>query len=189
MRKRVLFMAALLVLVCSSALLAQNPFATEFDTPFGVPPFDRIRIEHYLPAFGEGMKLHREEIDVIANTADSPTFENTIETLEASGAMLERVSNVFFNMNSASTSDEMQEIAKEVAPKLSKHRDDIIFNEKLFRRVKTVYEQRGKLGLTPEQIRVLEDYYKDFARNGANLGPEDKATLAGINGELSVLTL
>ncbi|HUV36267.1 MAG TPA: M3 family metallopeptidase [Patescibacteria group bacterium] len=189
MRKRSLFMAALMVLVCSSALLAQNPFTSEFDTPFGVPPFDVIQIEHYLPAFEEGMTLHRGEIEAIVNNPDPPTFENTIEALEAGGAMLTRVSNVFFNMNSANTNDEIQAIAKEVAPKLSKHRDDIIFNEKLFQRVREVYEQRAKLDLTPEQNRVLEDYYKDFARNGANLGPRDKEALAEINKELSIITL
>ncbi len=189
MRKRVFLVAALLVLVCSAALWAQNPFYGEFDTPFGVPPFDEIRIEHYLPAFEEGMKQHRQEIEAIVNNPEPPTFENTIEALEASAEMLTRVSNVFFNMNSANTNDEMQAIAKEVAPMLSVHRDDIIFNEKLFQRVKTIYGQRDNIDLTPEQHRVLEDYYKEFARNGANLGPQDKEVLAGINKELSVLTL
>lgn len=182
-------LVALLVLVCSAALQAQNPFYSEFDTPFGVPPFEKILLEHYVPAFEEGMARHREEINAIANNPEPATFQNTIEALELGGDMLRRVSNVFFNMNSANTSDEMQEIAKEVAPKLSKHRDDIIFNDKLFQRVKAVYGQRDRLELTPEQDRLLEDYYKEFARNGANLGAEDKEALAKINEELSVLTL
>ncbi len=182
-------LVALLVLVCSAALQAQNPFYSEFDTPFGVPPFEKILLEHYVPAFEEGMARHREEINAIANNPKPATFQNTIEALELGGDMLRRVSNVFFNMNSANTSDEMQEIAKEVAPKLSKHRDDIIFNDKLFQRVKAVYGQRDRLELTPEQDRLLEDYYKEFARNGANLGAEDKEALAKINEELSVLTL
>jgi peptidyl-dipeptidase Dcp len=189
MRKTRLLLAGLLVLVCSAALQAQNPFYSEFDTPFGVPPFDEIRLEHYMPAFEEGMERHRGEIDAIVNNPEAATFQNTIEALELSGDMLRRASNVFFNMNSANTSDEMQEIAKEVAPKLSKHRDDIIFNDRLFKRVKAVYEQRGRLELTPEQDRLLEDYYKEFARNGANLNSRDKEALAKINEELSVLTL
>ncbi len=189
MRRISLPLVALLVLVCSAALQAQNPFYSDFDTPFGVPPFEKIRLEHYMPAFEEGMARHREEINAIVNNPEPATFQNTIEALELGGEMLRRVSNVFFNMNSANTSDEMQEIAKEVAPKLSKHRDDIIFNDKLFQRVKAVYEQRDRLKLTPEQDRLLEDYYKEFARNGANLGAKDKEALAKINEELSVLTL
>jgi peptidyl-dipeptidase Dcp len=166
-----------------------NPFFVEWDTPFGVPPFDRIELADYQPAFEEGMNLHNDEIDEIINNPSAPTFENTVVALDESGTMLTRVSNVFFAMNSAMTNDDMQAIAKDVAPKLSKHQDEILLNDDLFERIKTVYEQADELGLDAEQRKLLEEHYKDFVRGGANLSPEDKDKLKKINEELSVLSL
>jgi peptidyl-dipeptidase Dcp len=171
------------------AARAENPFSKEFDTPFGVPPFDKIKLEHYAPAFDEAMARHSEEIAAIVNAAEPATFANTVEAMERSGEMLARVSNVFFGLNSSLTNDEMQRIAQEVAPKLSKHADDILMNEKLFLRMKAVYEQRDKLALAPEERKLLDESYKSFVRNGANLDKEKQAKLREINEKLSVLTL
>ncbi|MBI4720519.1 MAG: M3 family metallopeptidase [Chitinivibrionia bacterium] len=154
-----------------------------------MPPFDAIREAHYLPAFDEAMKRHQAEIDAIINDPNPPTFANTVEALETSGGMLTRVSNVFFSLNSALTNDEMQAIAKEVAPKLSKHQDDILLNETLFKRIKTVNNQKDKLKLGGEQSKLLDESYKSFVRGGANLDEKNKARLREINQELSVLSL
>jgi peptidyl-dipeptidase Dcp len=166
-----------------------NPFFGEFDTPFGVPPFDRIELSDYMPAFDEGIKRQDAEIGAIASNPASPTFENTVEALERSGEMLSRVSNVFFAQNSSLTGDEMQEIAKEVAPKLAKHSDDILMNEKVFRRVRSVHDSKNSLKLTTEQAKLLDETYKSFVRNGANLDGEKQEKLRAINEELSVLAL
>ncbi len=166
-----------------------NPLLNEYDTPFEVPPFDRIKVEHYLPAFEEGIKQHKVQIAAITNESQAPTFANTVEALERSGALLSRVSDVFFGLNSANTSDEMQEVAKTVAPMLSKHADGILLDAKLFERVKAVYEKREEANLTPEQRTLLDEYYKDFVRGGANLDAAQKGALTKINEELSVLTL
>jgi peptidyl-dipeptidase Dcp len=168
---------------------AENPFFAESDTPFGVPPFDRIKLEHYVPAFDEGMKRHAAEIAAIAENPQPATFDNTVAAMERSGEMLKRVSNVFFAQNSALTSDEMQKIAQEIAPSLSKHADDILMNENLFVRVKSVYDKRKGLGLDPEQAKLLDKTYKNFVRNGANLDQDKQAKLREINEKLSVLTL
>ncbi|MCI0496334.1 M3 family metallopeptidase, partial [candidate division KSB1 bacterium] len=166
-----------------------NPFFKEFDTPFGAPPFEQIQVNHYKPAFIEGMNQNQKEIEAIINNPEAPTFENTIVALDLAGELLTRVNNIFNNMLSANTSDELQAIAKEVAPLLSKHNDDILLNDKLFQRVKKVYEKKDQLNLTREQLKVLEEYYKDFVKGGANLPDAKKAELREINTELSVLTL
>jgi peptidyl-dipeptidase Dcp len=165
-----------------------NPFFSAWTTPFETPPFDRIKEAHYLPAFKEGMAQQLKEIDVIINTAEPPSFANTVQALERSGALLIKVNNVFSNLTSANTNDELQKIQKEVAPLLAKHQDDIGLNPKLFQRIKAVYEQKAKLSLTPEQNRLLEKYYKDFIRGGANLDDAKKAEFRKINEELAVLT-
>jgi peptidyl-dipeptidase Dcp len=180
-------LAVLLLLACSPK--EQNPFFTEWDTPFGIPPFSQIKEEHYMPAMQKGIAEHQAEIDAIANSKEPPTFENTIVAVEYSGKLLDKVTEVFFSLNSAITNDRMQAIAKEAAPLLSEHNDNIILNEKLFQRVKAVYQQRESLTLTPSQDKLLEDYYKRFVRNGADLSDEDKEKLRAINKELSVLTL
>lgn len=189
MKRARLFVILACVVSCSFALQTQNPFFEKWDTPFGVPPFETITNEHFLPAMEEGIQQQKNEIDAIVGNPEPPTFENTIEALEATGDLLTKVGNVFRNLNSANTNEEMQEIAKEAAPIVSKHYDEIMFNEKLFERIKAVFEQKDKLGLTPEQKKLLEDYYREFVRGGANLSPEHKAELAKINEELSVLSL
>jgi len=175
------------ILFVSCGKTTQNPFFTEYDTPFQVPPFDRIEEKHYLPAFRQGIQQSTEEIQAIATNPDAPTFANTIEAMERSGKQLTKVSNVFYNLVSAHTNDQMQAIAKEVAPMLSKHRDDILLNPELYARVKAVYEQRSDLDLNSEQLQLVEEYYKMFVRGGADLEGEDREQLRKINEEISVL--
>ncbi len=166
-----------------------NPFFTDFDTPYGVPPFDKIKIEHYVPAFKEAIKQQQEEIDAIASNPEDPTFANTLEALEKAGALLLRVGDVFDVLNGSMTDEAMQAVAREVAPLRSKSTDDIMLNEELFQRVKAVYEQSDSLGLNIEQNMLLEKYYKDFVRGGANLDAAKKTRMREINEELSLLTL
>ena len=165
----------------------QNPFYTESSLYMKYPKFDEIKNEHYTPAFEKGMADHMAEIDAIAERADSPTLENTIIAMEKSGALLDRVATVFFALISANTNDEMEKIRSEMAPKLSAHSDQILLNGKLFHRVKTIYEQRDQLGLDAESKRLVEKYYTDFIRSGANLSSEEKESLKKINGEMAVL--
>ncbi len=166
-----------------------NPFLQEFDTPHGVPSFDDIRTEHYMPAFQAGMEQEKAEIAAIIDNTEPPTFENTIEAYEYSGETLRRARMVFTNMTSANTSSEIQEIARESAPMISKHRDDIMLNPELFERVRAVYEQKDELDLNQEQQQLLTETYKSFVRGGANL-PEDKQErFREINERLSVHTL
>jgi len=182
-----LFIAGLLLSSCLTQ--EENPLFSEFDTPFQVPPFDKIQEEHYLPAFKEGMEQQNMEIDAIVNNPEAPTFENTIEAIESTGSLLDKVESVFYVLNGSMTNDKMQEIAKEVAPLGSRHRDNIWLNEKLFQRVKAVYEQKDKLDLTTEPNTLLVKYYKDFVRRGANLDEEKKTRLKEINQEMSILTV
>ncbi|SKB92701.1 peptidyl-dipeptidase Dcp [Parapedobacter luteus] len=167
----------------------ENPFLTAYDTPFGVPPFDKIKNEHFKPALEAGMEQHEAEIDAIVNNAEDPTFENTILALEDAGQLLSNVNTVLGNLNSANTNDSIQAIVKEMAPVLSAHQDNIRLNERLFARVKTLWDNRADLDLNPEQLRLLEDNYKSFVRGGANLQGEDKDKLRKINEELAVLTV
>ncbi len=180
-------LVVLLLFACSPQ--EQNPFYTEWDTPFGIPPFSEIKEEHYRPAIEKGIAEHQLEIDAIANSTEHPTFENTILALEYSGDLLGKVTDVFFSLNSAVTNDSMQAIAMWAGPTLSGHNDNIILNEKLFKRIKVVHDARLSLALTPEQDKLLDDYYKRFARNGANLSEADKAKMREINKELSMLTI
>ena len=166
-----------------------NSFFKEWSTPFQTPPFEEIKLEHYLPAFEEGIKLQKAEVDKIINNTEKPTFENTIEAMEKSGKLLTKVSSVFYNLNSANTNDEMQKIAKTVAPMLSKHNDDINLNEKLFAKVKSIYNEKDGLNLTTEQNKVSKDYYDGFIRGGANLTNEQKEKFRKLNEELSLLSL
>jgi peptidyl-dipeptidase Dcp len=166
-----------------------NPFLVPYNTPWDVPPFDKIHNEHYMPAFEKGIADQKVEVGKIRDNTAAPTFENTIEALEASGELLTRVSDVFFNINDAETNDSLQAVAKDVAPKLAALNDDIYLDPKLFTRVKTVYDARKKLKLTPEQMRLLEETYKQFVRGGANLKEADKKEFRDINERLSVLSL
>lgn len=160
-----------------------------FNTKYNTAPFSKIKNEDFLPAFQKGIELAKAEIDAIIRNPIKPTFENTIEALAFSGDVLDRISSIFFNLNSAETSDELQKIAQEVSPLLSEFGNDIRLNPDLFARVKAVYEQRENLNLNPEQTTLLDKKYKSFSRNGANL-PEDKKTqLREIDKELSKLSL
>lgn len=166
-----------------------NPFFTEYTTPFQTPPFDKIKIEHYLPAFEEGIKIKRAELDAIINNPEKPTFANTIEALEKSGKLLTKVSRVFFNLNGSNSNDEMQKIAETITPELSKLENDIYLNEKLFKRIKAINDEKDNLNLSKEQLKVLDNYYTDFVRNGIGLDEKKKLRLREINDELSMLSL
>jgi peptidyl-dipeptidase Dcp len=167
----------------------RNPLLNDFDTPFGVPPFDRIETGHYLPAFEQAITEARTEVDAIVNERQAPTFENTIAALDRAGRRLNDVSAIFFNLNEAATNDSMQQIALEVSPKITSFSNDIQLNPKLFERVKTVYDSRNSLDLTSEQSMLLEDTYLGFVRSGAGLGDADKETYRRISEELSNLGL
>lgn len=166
-----------------------NPFFKEWTTPFGVPPFDEIKEEHYVPAIEEGIKQHQAEIDAIVTNTELPTFANTILVLDKSGQLLDKVNGVFGPMNSANTNDSIQAIARRISPMLTKHRDGISMNAELFKKVKAVYEKRAESGLDDQQLRVVEKIYKDFERNGANLSVEDQDKLKKINEQLASLGL
>nr|WP_315233442.1 M3 family metallopeptidase [uncultured Flavobacterium sp.] len=160
-----------------------------FNTKYNTAPFSKIKNEDFLPAFQKGIELAKAEIDAIVRNPIQPTFENTIEALAFSGDVLDRISSIFFNLNSAETNDEIQKIAQEVSPLLSEFGNDVRLNPDLFARVKTVYEQREKLNLNPEQTTLLDKKYKSFSRNGANLPEDKKNQLREIDKELSKLSL
>ena len=166
-----------------------NPFFQAYDTPFNVPPFDKIKNEHFKPAILEGISKHQAEINAIANNTQPATFENTILAMENAGELLSNVNTVFSNLNSANTNKEIQSIAKEMAPNLSAHRDNIYLNGKLFAKVKTLWDKKETLGLNLEQAKILDNAYKDFVRSGANLSNADKEILRKINGDLSLTSL
>ncbi len=166
-----------------------NPFLSEYTTPYGVPPFDQIKLEHYKPAYLQAMEEEKREVEaIIANSAPAD-FENTIAALDQSGALLRKVSIVFNGLNSCNTNDEMQAISKEMSPLLSAHRDDIRLNPALFARVKEVYTQKEKLNLPYEQRQLLEETYKNFVRGGADLDEASQAKLRDLNSEIALLQL
>lgn len=169
--------------------ITDNPLLSPYDTPYGVPPFDIIKTEHYLPAFREGIKEQENIIKQITSNSEEPTFENTMEALEFSDLLLSKVSGVFYNLTSANTNDEIQKIAREIAPELSAHRDNIKLNKELFARIKVLYDKREQLNLNTEQMRLLEETYKDFAKGGIGLSEEKQERLREINSEISVLRL
>lgn len=164
-----------------------NPLFAEYDTPFKVPSFDIIKPEHFIPAYEKGMEQQKAEIEKLVNNTEAPTFDNMIVALDRSSKLLSGVSRVFSGLSGANTNDEIKAIQKEMAPRLAAHRDEINLNKKLFERLKTVYEQRDELNLTDEQLYLLENLYKRYVRNGANLNDEDQAKLKKINQELSKL--
>lgn len=180
----------LTVLLMSQAILFSqtNPLLKEYDTPFNVPPFAQIKNEHFLPAIRKGIKQQAEIIESIVNNPELPTFENTIETYEYSDNLLTEVRNVFNNLTSANTNPELQKIASEIAPEISAHNDNILLNEKLFARIKVVYEKRATL-TNQEQIKLLDETYNRFVRGGANLDETKKLRLREINKDLSLLRL
>ncbi len=182
-------LAMLLLAGCKNQKEMENPFFSAWNTPYEIPDFSRIKTEHYMPAFKEGMRQQMAEIDAIVNNPEAPTFENTVLALEYSGQLLNEVSAVFFNLSECENSDEMEAIAEEVTPLLSKHGDDISLNAKLFERIKAVYDQRESLGLNPEQMRLVEKYYKDFVRGGANVPAEQQERFRQLNEQIASLTL
>jgi len=165
-----------------------NPFFNEYTTPFQVPPFNEIKLEHFLPAFEQGIKDQEAEIKAITDNKEEATFDNTILAFDQSGMLIDKA-GVFFNLNSANTNDEMQALAREITPKLSAHRDNLMLNKALFQRVKAVHDKRNDLNLDAEQMRAVEKYYQDFERSGANLPDEKQAELRKLNDELSMLEL
>ena len=166
-----------------------NPLLEKFETPFENAPFSKIKNEDYKPAFIQAIEEAKAEIDAITANPEAPTFANTIEAMELSGEKLGRISSIFFNLNSAETNDEIQEIAQEVSPLLSEFGNDVRLNQDLFERIKVVYNQKDSLNLTDEQAYLLEKKYKGFSRNGANLNEEDKNKLREIDKQLSMLSL
>lgn len=166
-----------------------NPLLAAYDTPYEAPPFNLIKNEHYKPAIMEAMRINEGEIDAIANSKEKPTFENTIVALENSGSLLNRVTTTLNNLTSANTNDTLQALAQEIAPELSKHSDNIYLNEKLFARVKKIWDTQLDYKLNAEQAKLLEKKYKAFVRSGANLDEKQKERLRKINEELSVLSL
>ena len=166
-----------------------NVLTSKFTTKYNTAPFSQIKQADYKPAFLENIASAKAEIDAIINNPAAPTFENTIETLEFSGNALDRLSSIFFNLNSAETSEEMQKIAQEVSPLLTEFSNDITLNEDLFKRIKAVYEQKDSLSLSPEQATLLDKKFKSFSRNGALLSEEDKLKLREIDTELAKLKL
>lgn len=160
-----------------------------YETPYNTAPFSKIQNEDYLPSFKEAIANARKEIDVIVNNTEAPTFANTIEALDFSGAQLDRISSIFFNLNSAETNDTIQKIAQEVSPMLSEFSNDITLNQDLFKRVKNIYDSKESLNLNTEQKTLLDKKYKGFSRNGANLSEDKKETLREIDKKLSKLKL
>ncbi|MBE6232885.1 MAG: M3 family metallopeptidase [Bacteroidales bacterium] len=186
--KRKLLIAGLALAVISSCKM-ENPLLTESSAPFGAPQFDKIRNEHYLPAFEAGIAEAKAEIDAIIANQEEPTFENTIEAMEYSGATLDKVAGIFYNLMEAHTNEQMQQIAEQVSPMLTEYSMYVSLNNDLFQRVKAVYEKRNELGLDKDQMTLLEDNYKSFVRGGANLSEEDKALYSKWSEELSLATL
>ena len=188
-----LVLAALLILVAGcknkNTETMDNPFFSEWNTPYEIPDFGRIKTEHYMPAFLEGMKQQKDWIDAIANNSEEPTFGNTIIPYEYSGELLQTVSAVFFNLSECENSPEMEAIEEEVTPLLSAHGDDIALNAKLFARIKAIYDQRESLDLNPEQIRLVEETYKGFVRGGANVPEEQQARFRELNEQIASLTM
>ena len=193
--KRILFvltlvMTALNTTFCSKQLkIDNNPLLMEFDTPYGVPPFDRIEAKHYEPAFEYAMMLHNKEVEAILANEAEPTFENTILELDHSGAMLAQVSDIFGMMCASMNNEDMQEVQEEVMPLLAAHYDAISMNEELFKRIKAVYDKRNESNLNAEQIRLVEKMYNSTVRQGALLNEEQKERLMAINEELSLLSV
>ena len=193
MKKKLLTLAtcACMVTSASHAFAAQegNPFMTEYTTQFNIPPFDQIKTEHYLPALKAGIAEQNKEIEAIINNPEAPTFENTILALDNSGQTLNNVAYVFFAFTEALSSPELQKVDEEFTPLLTKHSDEISMNDKLFARIKKVYDERANHNYTTAQLRLIESNYKSFTRNGALLSPEKKEELKALNAELAGLYL
>lgn len=194
MNKQIFGMIVLAVMTCTQCTnnntpKSDNPFLSNYTTPFEVPPFDKIEKSHYMPAFEEGMKQQKAEIEAIVSNKETATFENTVLAYDKSGQLLSKVSAVFFNLIESDSDDEMQEIARQLSPIMSKHNDDISMNAALFERISTVYNKRNEMNLDAQQIRVTEKRYNDFIRGGAGLSAEKQNELRQVNERLSQLSL
>lgn len=172
----------------TEAELAGNPFLTDWDTPYGVPPFAQIKDDHHMPAMKDALLKMRAEIDAIANSEDSPTFENTIVALDMAGSQVSKVASTFGNITNTDTNDALRDLEGQIWPMLTRETDQIVFNEKLWNRVKSVYDQRNELGLDEQDARLLELTHRQFVRSGANLDKETKAEVAKLNEKISGLT-
>lgn len=192
MKKIALFiLTSMVILSCKNQgekVNTENPFLTEFDTPFHVPPFDLIDTTQFIPAFKAGIEEEQAEIAAIINNQEEPSFENTIVAFDRAGEIIRRA-GVFYSLNSANTNPTLQKIARELSPMMSAHNNEINLNQGLFKRIKAVYDKRASLGLNIEQMRVVEKYYRDFERNGAALSEEKRDKLKNINEQLSMLSL
>ena len=192
MKRNVLMLAVCVVVAiagCGDKAPAENPFFTEWTTPFGVAPFDEIQEEHFLPAFERAIAEQHAEVEAIAQNPEPPTFDNTLAALDGTGELMTKVSGVFNTLTGAETNDQIQAIAKEVSPMRSNLRDDRLMNPQLFERVKAIYEQREEVDLNAEQIWLLKETYLDFVNGGAELSEADKGRMREINTELSTLSL
>ncbi len=194
MKKSTVFLLAVIMLTSCNTnnnkeMNTKNPFFSEYQTAFKVTPFNLIKLEHYLPAFKEGIAQHEKEIDKIVSDSREPDFNNTIRALDQSGEVLTKVSAVFYNQTSVNTNKEIQEIARNVSPLVSQHRDNILLNVQLFDKIKIVNGQKNDLDLTTEQKKLLNNTYKEFVRGGANLSADAKGKLREINKKLSLLSL
>jgi peptidyl-dipeptidase Dcp len=179
----------IIVGIAMQSTLFSNPLLEEFKTPYGVPPFDKIKSTDFIPAIKEAIKINDKEINDIVFNKQAPTFENTIDALDKSGILLNRITTILYNLDGVVTNDELQKVLTESAPILSEHSDNIALNKGLFQRIKAVYDKRESLKLTPEQLRLVEKDYDDFARNGANLSDKDQEKLRAINSKLSLATI
>ena len=186
-KKSILILAASCMMYSCTTQTETNPFLTEFQTPYGVPPFDQIKLEHYEPAFMKGIDEQNANIQAITSNAEAPTFDNVIVAFDNSSPILDRVGGVFYNLTEAETTDELTALSMKLAPVMSEHNDNILLNEALFAKIKTVYQQKDSLQLTTEQRRLLEKTYKSFVRSGANLPADKQARLREINKQLSTL--
>ena len=180
-----LFLAMTFISCKSGKTVGENPFFAEWETPYGVPPFDKIEPEHFLPAIERGMSLHEAEIDAITSNNDAPTFENVILAYDASGKMLSQVELIFGMLCAAENTSEMQALEEQIMPRMAAHADKIRLNGKLFERIKAVYDRRAALGLDAEQSRLLEKTYRSFVRAGALLDAERKARLIFLSSYVS----
>ena len=185
-----LLLATLFLAACNTSIKTDeemNPLLSEWKTPFEVPPFEDIKPEHYLPAFKKAMEVHKMEVEAIIQDEADPGFENTIVALDLSGKLLDKVSGAFYPINSANTNPEIQAVNREVSPMLTKHQDDIGLDPRLFERIKAVWESREEAGLSNAQSKLLERYYKNFIRSGADLPEDKKEELRSINEKLATL--
>lgn len=187
MNKRIIAAAGGILCLLSSCDNKMNPLLTDSTLPYGAPQFDKIKTEHYLPAFEQAITEAKAEIDAIVNNPDAPTFENTIAALDEAGGRLNDAAGIFYNLMEADTNDQMQDIAEKVSPMMTEYSMYVSLNEPLFARVKAVHESAE--GLEPDQARLLEKTWKSFVRSGANLGAEDKETYSKLSEQLSLLTL